>query len=231
MGASFFDQSKPVRLLLTPYNAPIQVPATGGEFNYLITLSNCTNSPLTADLWCSATLPSLWVLGPLWDSLAVPIPAEGNVSIVCTQRVPGIRPGVPKFFSYQGYAATGLDTSSDSFTGCRLALDDRTESSRLIAAKEALQEELLPSDVILYPCHPNPFNPTTTIRYELRAASHVSLKVYDTAGRLVTTLIDGWRTAGSHEMTFDGSQLATGVYLYTLIAGQDHATGKMVLLK
>jgi hypothetical protein len=78
---------------------------------------------------------------------------------------------------------------------------------------------------------PNPFNPTAALSYELRAASYVSLKVYDTAGRLVATLADGWRPAGEHRVTFDGSGLASGVYLYTLTAGGEHAAGKMVLLK
>jgi hypothetical protein len=78
---------------------------------------------------------------------------------------------------------------------------------------------------------PNPFNPTTAISYELRAASYVSLKVYDTTGRLVATLVEGWQEAGTHEATFDGSKLASGVYLYTLTAGGNTVTGKMVLLK
>jgi glucose/arabinose dehydrogenase len=60
---------------------------------------------------------------------------------------------------------------------------------------------------------PNPFNPSTVISYELRAASRVSLRVYDTAGRLVKELVNGWRAAGSHEVTFDGSDLPSGVYL------------------
>jgi hypothetical protein len=57
------------------------------------------------------------------------------------------------------------------------------------------------------------------------------LKVYDTTGRLVATLADGWQEAGTHEVTFDGSKLASGIYLFTLNAGQQHTTGKMVLLK
>jgi hypothetical protein len=78
---------------------------------------------------------------------------------------------------------------------------------------------------------PNPFNPTTAISYELRAASYTSLKVYDTAGRLVATLIDGWREAGTHQVTFDGSDLASGLYIYTLQAGGQITTGKMMLVK
>jgi flagellar hook assembly protein FlgD len=82
---------------------------------------------------------------------------------------------------------------------------------------------------------PNPFNPTTTIRYQIPEAGNVSLKVYDTEGRLVSTLAgfgeSDLQAAGVHEVTFDGSKLASGVYLYRLTAGENSATGKMLLLK
>jgi hypothetical protein len=78
---------------------------------------------------------------------------------------------------------------------------------------------------------PNPFNPSTTLSFELRAASHVSLKVYDTAGRLVATLTDGLMLAGTHRATFDGSRLASGIYLARLQAGEFTATQKLVMLK
>jgi hypothetical protein len=88
-----------------------------------------------------------------------------------------------------------------------------------------------PATFTLHPCRPNPFNPTTTIRYELRVASHVSLKVYNTAGRLVVTLVDGMRQAGMHQATFAGSGLASGIYLAKLQAGEFKAVQKLVLLK
>jgi flagellar hook assembly protein FlgD len=69
------------------------------------------------------------------------------------------------------------------------------------------------------------------ISYELRTASRVNVKVFDVTGRLVANIADGWQEAGTHEATFDGSNLASGVYLYTLTAGTNHASGKMVLLK
>ena len=55
--------------------------------------------------------------------------------------------------------------------------------------------------------------------------------MYDTAGRLVASLVEGWQQAGWHEVAFDGSKLVSGVYLFTLTAGENLATGKMVLLK
>jgi hypothetical protein len=78
---------------------------------------------------------------------------------------------------------------------------------------------------------PNPFNPTTAINYQLSTFSQVNLKVYDTAGRLIATLVDGWRDAGSHQVTFDGSNLASGVYLYRLESGGTVSVGKIMLLK
>ncbi len=88
-----------------------------------------------------------------------------------------------------------------------------------------------PSVCTMNSVSPNPFNPSTAISYELRAASYVSLRVYDTAGRLVETLVNGWREAGEHEVTFDGSTLPSGVYLYRLEAGEYSAAGKLILLK
>jgi flagellar hook assembly protein FlgD len=78
---------------------------------------------------------------------------------------------------------------------------------------------------------PNPFNAVTAINYELGAASHVNLKVYDTAGRVVATLLDGWREAGSHHVTFDGSQLASGLYFVKMQTGEYEGVKKIILLK
>ncbi len=81
------------------------------------------------------------------------------------------------------------------------------------------------------PPHPNPFNPTTVISYELQAASFVTLGIYDLSGRRVTMLVEGQQTAGTHEATFNGSDLASGIYLAKLTAGENTAVQKLVLLK
>ncbi|MFH1736159.1 MAG: T9SS type A sorting domain-containing protein, partial [bacterium] len=86
---------------------------------------------------------------------------------------------------------------------------------------------------------PNPFNPTTAISFQLSAISHVNLSVYDISGQKVATLIDGFLDAGYHQVTLDGSGLASGVYVYRLeVSGSGttpttefEETGKMVLMK
>jgi uncharacterized delta-60 repeat protein len=88
-----------------------------------------------------------------------------------------------------------------------------------------------PMPVATISCSPNPFNLSTVASYELRVASHVSLKIYDIAGRLVQTLANGWQEAGEHEVMFDGTGLPSGIYLYRLETEGQAETGKMLLLK
>ncbi len=75
-----------------------------------------------------------------------------------------------------------------------------------------------PKEYALSQNFPNPFNPTTMIRYDLPFDSRVSLKIYDILGNEVKTLVNGEQGAGYKEVRFDGSSLASGVYIYRLIA-------------
>jgi hypothetical protein len=92
------------------------------------------------------------------------------------------------------------------------------------------------SDVALLPAYPNPFNPSTTIRYEITSAQRITLGVYDVQGRLVKTLADRAENAGAHEITWQGRDnrgqiVASGIYLVRL-AGEDQvATRKIIMLK
>ncbi|MBI5020537.1 MAG: T9SS type A sorting domain-containing protein [Ignavibacteriales bacterium] len=90
---------------------------------------------------------------------------------------------------------------------------------------------LIPTDYKLYQCYPNPFNPVTTISYQLPVNSHVTLKVFDALGREVVTLVDAVETSGCKSVTFDASKLASGVYYYSLSAGVYVETKKLLLVK
>jgi hypothetical protein len=88
-----------------------------------------------------------------------------------------------------------------------------------------------PTGFAVISAFPNPFNPVTTISYELRETGFVSLKVFDVHGRLVTSLVNGYRDTGLHQVAFDAEQLPSGIYVYRLESRNAHAAGKMLLLK
>lgn len=95
-----------------------------------------------------------------------------------------------------------------------------------------------PTEFILNQNYPNPFNPSTKIRYTIPAVianevkqSLVSLKVYDVLGKEVAVLVDEYRQAGTYEVIFDGSGLASGIYFYRLTSRSFTETKKMILAK
>jgi hypothetical protein len=89
----------------------------------------------------------------------------------------------------------------------------------------------LPRHFILHQAYPNPFNPTTTIRFELPSATHVSLKLFNVMGQEVLTLADEVRLAGRHQIHLDAADLASGVYFYRLQTGDIFETKRLVLLR
>jgi hypothetical protein len=89
----------------------------------------------------------------------------------------------------------------------------------------------VPAEFVLSQNYPNPFNPLTNISYFVPRESFVSIKAYDFLGREVTTLVNEIKSTGSYKLTFDASNLPSGTYFYTMIAGDYSATKKMILIK
>jgi photosystem II stability/assembly factor-like uncharacterized protein len=90
----------------------------------------------------------------------------------------------------------------------------------------------IPKQFSLSQNYPNPFNPVTKIKYALPNPVKVNIKIYDILGRLVKTLVnDEFKDAGFYEVTFDGSNFASGVYFYRIEAGKFVQSKKMVILK
>lgn len=88
-----------------------------------------------------------------------------------------------------------------------------------------------PMEYRLYQNYPNPFNATTHITYSVRAASFVSLKVFDVLGREVESLVDDEKQPGTYTVTWNANDLPTGVYYYRVTAGNFVETKRMILLK
>ncbi len=113
---------------------------------------------------------------------------------------------------------------------------DNDASEMNVTIANAKVESVLPKDYSLSQNQPNPFNPATDISFSLPNAGQVKLVVYNILGAEVATLVDEVRSAGVHRVTWDGrdnsgKQVASGIYLYRLTAGDFAATKKMMLLK
>ena len=136
-----------------------------------------------------------------------------------------------QFTYYYVKAYNSIGTSPASATKSTCTGNNKQEAADLVAATQ----ELLPSAYALEPNYPNPFNPTTEIRFALPEGADVRLIVYDALGREVARLVDGPVGAGYQHATFEAGSLPSGVYLYRLEAKGSAETfaktGRMVLVK
>jgi hypothetical protein len=89
----------------------------------------------------------------------------------------------------------------------------------------------LPAEFSLTPNYPNPFNPSTVVRFALPVAGYVKGVVYDILGKEVATLLNGELPAGNHEVKFDGKGLTSGVYIFRITTGGKSRAIKMLLDK
>lgn len=93
------------------------------------------------------------------------------------------------------------------------------------------RNELIPKNIELFQNYPNPFNPTTIIGFQLQYAAHISLIVYDAIGREVSTLVNEEKEAGKYSVSFNASNLSSGIYFAKLQSGSKTLLKKMILLK
>jgi len=89
----------------------------------------------------------------------------------------------------------------------------------------------LPTEFALRDNYPNPFNPSTTIKFELPKDAFVNITVYDNLGREVSKLVSSQMEAGYHSVVWDATKYASGVYFYKMTAGDYNRTVKMILVK
>jgi hypothetical protein len=91
--------------------------------------------------------------------------------------------------------------------------------------------ESVPSAFAIGQNYPNPFSSTTTIPFDVKAASHVTVEVFDLMGRRVATLLNQPMGPGSYETTFDAGSLSAGMYLFRVQTGTQAETGRMLLVR
>jgi photosystem II stability/assembly factor-like uncharacterized protein len=135
-----------------------------------------------------------------------------------TYVVRGLPSGTTFWWRVKGYNAAGWG----AFREVRKFMVNYTSINSLAG---------IPVEFSLSQNHPNPFNPSTTIRYGLPARSRVALAVFNTLGQQVEQLVNGDIEAGYHEVKFDGSGLSSGVYFYRIEAGSFVQTRKLLLIR
>nr|MBC8277558.1 agmatine deiminase family protein [FCB group bacterium] len=227
-----------VTLTFAPVSAPIIIPAGGGSFNYDVTVENLENDNILFDFWVDVTLPDGTVYGPLFIRNSVTLTALANVGRELSQTIPA--PAPEGTYSYNGYIGSYLPlviNDQGSFTFEKTAASDGAYNENdwpVIGwnGDTELRNILeVPSRYVLKNNMPNPFNPETSISFELPEAADVRLSIYNVNGQLVETLAEGLLSAGNHSYTWNAQNMPSGVYFYSLEANGAVQTRKMVLMK
>ena len=89
----------------------------------------------------------------------------------------------------------------------------------------------LPTEFILYQNYPNPFNPRTIIEFNIKNSSNVKVIVYDVLGNYITSLLNDYKNPGRYKLAFNGENLSSGIYFYSIIVNGITKTKSMILLK
>jgi hypothetical protein len=220
-----------VSIEIIPDDPPVTVPQ-GGSFGFTATLTNNTEEPQVVDAWVMAVGPLEGVYGPFKEFYDFPLNPGQSRSAHFNQHVPGAAP--LGFYDYIAYCGDYPSTVTDSsFFQVEVVEGIGSSQEGWVLTGSFLEGDLtdLPSEFALLSNYPNPFNAQTVIEYQLPVSSSVKLEVYNLLGSKVTTLVDGEQEAGYKSVTWDASEVSSGVYFYKLAAGDFTEAKRMMLVK
>ena len=139
-----------------------------------------------------------------------------------------------------------VNNSCENISGCDWIVDSVDYTGAFFTSMDSCQQTcmvlnndedpLFPSSYYIYNNYPNPFNPITTLRYDIPKDSFVSITVYDMLGNVINELVNevqnsGYKTVKWNATNNQGQPVSAGVYLYSIVAGEFRQTKKMILLK
>jgi hypothetical protein len=217
----------------------IYIPSNGGYLNYNISGGNSGSGPGSADVWLTVSLPGGSVFGPICGPIFdFILPAGYSLSRDRRLNVPGSAP--PGGYALNSYIGEYDSANPVVFAESHLTFyktnrrNAEEASPQTDATSPWWDEEITPEScggITLQGNYPNPFNPTTAIRFTLDHDSPVTLTLHNLEGRLLGVILQGDLKSGSHEVRFYGADYPSGIYLYRLKYDGGSTAGKMVLMK
>ncbi|MCB2212299.1 T9SS type A sorting domain-containing protein [bacterium] len=230
----------PVTLSVTPTSSTT-IPAAGGTLVYTVSLqSSLAQSYPGVDFWTSVELQNGNEVGPLFHQVFTMTPFFNANVTGLTQDVPSNAPaGTHEFRVHIGLNVNNpLFTDSFSFTKLSNSVDGAGTVSRDWPAgggswiADEAADAAVPTGFVMHEAYPNPFNAMATLRVSLPEASDLTVTVVNTLGQTVARLVDGYTSAGTHELAFDATNLASGAYfIHASVPGQLNQTQKVMLVR
>jgi hypothetical protein len=223
-----------ISIEMDPVTTPINIPATGGSFQFTVSILNNEANAQTFDAWINTTLPSGSII-PILTRPDITLASGGTLLRNMSQTVPGSAPAGN--YTYSGFVgfAGGLAYDSDSFPFTKLGADGGAGGGEwsLTGWDEEIigAVALIPDRYYLNQSYPNPFNPETSISFGLPYTGKVSLRVYNTLGKEIVTLVEGNLEAGAYEFKWNAENVASGIYFYRLEAQGFSEVRKMMLIR
>jgi plastocyanin len=226
-----------VLLNMNPVNPPIVIPPGGGSFSYAVSGTNQTPQPLPTTYWTKIYPPNNALPFQTFQK-GVSLPPSGTRGATLGQSVSGT--AFPGLYNFVGYVGNNPDSvlawNSFTFTKSSSTLDGTGWESVIIedwhdVGSSSNNDQTTIDRSISLRNSPEPFNPSTTITFVLPAAGEASLEVFNLSGALVATLANGYQSAGEHQVTFDASSLASGIYVYRLSLVGQSISNKMRMVK
>ena len=241
IGALYYDQGPGMGLeiILTPINFPPVIPSTGGTYQYQVRIENTTPRQQIFDAWIKLTLPCGQAINPL--ILKQGMQLEGGEQVV---RYPSLTvpflamPGTYIMTGFVGqypmciYDSSWFSFEKEPFDGpesgstAQWTLSGWDETEHFTTPVHTPDRYDLTIDA-----SPNPFNPETTISFNLHEAGNLSLKIFDITGREITVLYNGYALSGMKEFRWNSEKFASGIYLVKLETAKQHSVKPILLMK
>ena len=218
------------RIDAQPRSGDWRVPTNFGELGFTVNPDGTKITKIIFDCrsWSCGPVSGSWTTTIYWVDPTAGWPISNGQFTIINSGSLGSLPTVwtaNGTFTQAGDQASGTWGFSVSGTTC----SGSWGPARIVSVEEVAAG--IPERFALAQNYPNPFNPSTTIEFVLPRASHVSIKVYDVLGLEVVTLVDQHLPPGHYKTTWDAANVASGVYLYRIQAGDFVETKKLILLR